>query len=166
MVILCVVINMKNKEKLIIKLYFAFSVLLLTFVCIVVYTSWRHGSQTHKSPYDAGSAQLGQTENEEAEHITLEAGQIRTPAQSDKDQWSGSDGRFSDDPSAPATDFVYYLKVTDGYLQVYEKQSGALYMETEIAYDLLPARVQQQIDEGKYFTSEEALLEFLENYSS
>lgn len=165
MVILCVVINMKNKEKLIIKIYFAFSVLLLTIVCIVVYTSWRNGSRTHKSPYDSGSSQLSQVKADDTEHI-LEAGQIRTPAQADKGEGSGSDGGHAGDTLTAETDIVYYLKVTDGYLQVYEKQSGALYMETEIAYDLLPARVQQQIDEGKYFTSEEALLEFLENYSS
>lgn len=165
MVILCVVINMKNKEKLILKLYFAFSVLLLTSICIVVYTSWRNGSKTHKSPYDAGSSQLSQEKEDLSENI-LEAGQIRTPAQADEGEWSGSDGGLSGDPLTVATDMIYYLKVTDGYLQVYEKQSGTLYMETEIAYALLPARVQQQIDEGKYFTSEEALLEFLENYSS
>lgn len=165
MVILCVVINMKNKEKLFIKLYFVFSVLLLTSVCVVVYTSWRNGSNPHKNPYDQGASQIGQVEEEQNEQI-LEAGQIRTSAHDDTGVRGESEGGLSDRPLSTAPEVVYDLKVTDGYLQVYERQSGTLYMETEIAYDLLPARVQKQIDEGKYFTSEEALLEFLENYSS
>ena len=79
---------------------------------------------------------------------------------------------LTDTESIPASEAdltegqTFRLAVTDGYLQVYMIETGKLYMETAIAYDLLPARVQTQINEGKYFESEEELLEFLENYSS
>ena len=61
---------------------------------------------------------------------------------------------------------TYTITVTDGCLQVYIAQTGQLYMETAIEYDLLPDQVQEQIDAGKNFESEQELLEFLENYSS
>lgn len=61
---------------------------------------------------------------------------------------------------------TYALRTKDGFLQVYILETGDFYMETSIVYRLLPEAVQAQIDQGKYFDSEEELFEFLENYSS
>ena len=52
-----------------------------------------------------------------------------------------------------------------GYLEAY-LADGECYMETEIAYDLLPDRLKEEIREGKRFQTESELLSFLESYSS
>ena len=86
-----------------------------------------------------------------------DSGQVHTG--NDVSDRSGSDRQGPEE-------VTYCLTVTDGFLQVYIVQTDTLYMETDIVFALLPAKVQTQIKDGKYFESEEALLEFLENYSS
>ncbi|MBO5247131.1 MAG: hypothetical protein J6B28_07735 [Eubacterium sp.] len=61
---------------------------------------------------------------------------------------------------------TYVLTVSNGYLQVHELPGGKLYMETGILYRLLPEKLQLEILEGKFFDSEEAVLLFLESYTS
>lgn len=61
---------------------------------------------------------------------------------------------------------TYRLAVKNGCLQVYINETDHLYMETTIAYELLPEDVQVQVKNGKFFDTEERLLEFLESYSS
>lgn len=147
------------------RLYFCFSVLLLTVVCIVVYTAMRSESHANTLP-----PQLAQEQTETINGDTPDLQQVNQAVQAEASQDRqttvvvpnvvASDSAITDQIT------TFGLTVTDGCLQVYIVETGALYMETTIVYDLLPETVQTQIAEGKYFESEEALLEFLENYSS
>lgn len=153
---------MNKNELLKTKLYFILAVLLLTAVCIVVYTSMR--SQEKPS---APVPDLAQEQTKAAEDGAEDAQQVSSTPRPDPPAQSlpAAEEETLTGQKEPA-ETTYVLAVTDGYLEVYIAQTGVHYMETEIPYELLPEQVQQQIDEGKYFESEEALLEFLENYSS
>lgn len=136
--------------------------LLLTAVCIVVYTSMRNEDYVENQPSD-----LAQEETRVTEGASENLQQVSS-APRQKIYGQSPSGEPKEDVTAQSKpdETTYRLAVTDGFLQVYNSQTGKLYMETAIVFDLLPARVQEQIKEGKYFESEEALLEFLENYSS
>lgn len=136
--------------------------LLLTAVCIVVYTSMRNEDYVENQPSD-----LAQEETQVTEGASENLQQVSS-APRQKIYGQSPSGEPKEDVTAQSKpdETTYRLAVTDGFLQVYNSQTGKLYMETAIVFDLLPARVQEQIKEGKYFESEEALLEFLENYSS
>ena len=145
-------------------LYFFFVVLFLTSAGVVLYTAI--GSDRNPSARTSEQAE----ERQAADGAKTLQPVSSTPHQerADKklpDPDSASDPKEVQQASAPEQT-TYLLTVTDGCLQVYLAQTGILYMETAIEYDLLPENVQAQIDAGKYFDSEEALLEFLENYSS
>ena len=151
---------MRKNELIKTRLYFVLAVLLLTAVCIIVYTSMKNGEKPGDRPYELaqGSAAEGDAEDlQQVNSASYPDTSTHRPVAS-----QGKDMAAQDPPAG----MIYFLTVTDGYLEVYDAQTGTLYMETAIAYSLLPERVQKQIDEGKYFETEEALLEFLENYSS
>lgn len=153
---------MRKIEFLKTKLYFILAALLLTAVCIGVYTSSQNGEHMEDVSHDPAQEQVKAAENE-----TEDAQQASSVQHSDShmQDMTAADGENVAEPEEPK-ETTYVLNVTDGYLEVYIAQTKTHYMETEIAYDLLPERVQKEIDEGKYFESEEDLLEFLENYSS
>ena len=153
---------MRKNELIKTRLYFIFAVLLLTVVCIVVYTSMRSGSKPDDRSYELAQEPEAETEDEETNLQQVSSTPYPGTSEQSPSSAAGEHVTAQDKP----TGVTYRLAVTDGYLQVYVVQTGKLYMETGIAYALLPERVQTQIDEGKYFESEEALLEFLENYSS
>lgn len=145
-------------------LYFFFIVLFLTAAGVVLYTAI--GSDNDPSVRTSDLTE----ERQAADGAKASQPVSSTPHRvvADKklpDPDSTSDPKKVRQASAPEQT-TYLLTVTDGCLQVYLAQTGVLYMETAIEYDLLPENVQAQIDAGKYFDSEEALLEFLENYSS
>lgn len=60
----------------------------------------------------------------------------------------------------------YVLEVWNGKLQVIERSTNQVYMDTEIMYEQLPEDVRKSIDTGRYFSSIEEILAFLESYSS
>ena len=60
----------------------------------------------------------------------------------------------------------YFVKNEDGYLVIYDCETMKRYDETSILVRNLPESWQQKLEKGLYFTSEEELYEFLENYSS
>ena len=158
------VINMDKNKIIKTRLYFCFSVLLLTAVCIVVYTAMRSEDHANMAP-----PQLVQEQPETANRDATDLQQVNQTVQNESYRDRQTEAVAPDVPDSDSVTTgptTYGITVTDGYLQVYIVENGALYMETAIAYDLLPERVQAQIDEGKYFESEEDLLEFLENYSS
>lgn len=156
------VINMKKNELIKTKLYFVLAALLLTAVCIIVYTSMRNSKIPNEQPYE-----LAQEQGSAVEGDMEDLQQVNSTPYPDVSTQQATGAQGKDVPAQdPPVGRTYFLTVTDGYLEVYDALSGTLYMETAIAYDLLPERVQKQIDEGKYFETEEALLEFLENYSS
>lgn len=159
------VINMDKNKIIKTRLYFCFSLLLLTVVCMVVYTAMRDESHANTLP-----PQLAQEQTETINGDTPDLQQVNQTVQAeasqDRQTTATVPGEVASDSAIKDEITTYGLAVTDGCLQVYIVETGALYMETTIVYDLLPETVQYQIDEGKYFESEETLLEFLENYSS
>ena len=69
-----------------------------------------------------------------------------------------SDGDMSDER--------FLVKEEDGYLVIYDSTAMKRYDETTIQLNNLPERLQEKVTEGLYFTDEEELYAFLENYSS
>lgn len=65
-----------------------------------------------------------------------------------------------------SSDKRFFLKEEEGYLVIYDRVSMQRYDETTIHIQDLPELLQQQMEEGLYFTDEEELYSFLENYSS
>ena len=155
------VINMRKKQLIKTRLYFILSVLLLTAVCIVVYTSIRSDRNT-----DHQHADLAQEQQEEPVNDTNLQSVNSSPHPQTSVQNQPVSKRDAESVQTEPAKTTYTITVTDGCLQVYIAQTGQLYMETAIEYDLLPDQVQEQIDAGKNFESEQELLEFLENYSS
>ena len=60
----------------------------------------------------------------------------------------------------------YFVTNEDGYLVVYDCVTKKRYDETSILVQNLPENWKKRLEEGLYFVNEEALYEFLENYSS
>ena len=60
----------------------------------------------------------------------------------------------------------FWAKNEDGYLVIYDCQTMMRYDETAILVSNLPEGWQKKLEEGLFFENEEALYEFLENYSS
>ena len=60
----------------------------------------------------------------------------------------------------------FFVKEEDGYLVIYDCITMKRYDETAILVEDLPAQLQEKMKKGLFFASEEALYEFLENYSS
>lgn len=61
---------------------------------------------------------------------------------------------------------AYCVVEEDGYLVIYDRKKEKKYDETTILLKNLPKHLQELINNGLYFESEESLYEFLENYSS
>ena len=60
----------------------------------------------------------------------------------------------------------YYLMDVNGYVVVYLSDKKTPYEYTDIKCDGLPAKIQEEIRNGKYMEDAKALYGFLENYSS
>lgn len=60
----------------------------------------------------------------------------------------------------------FFARNEDGYLVIYRCDTMERYDETAILVCNLPESWQRKIEEGLFFLNEEALYEFLENYSS
>ena len=156
------VMNMRKTEYKKNELYRIVIILTLTVGCIVLYTAMQNKKMSERQSHDPAQEQIREIGTDQSDLQPVNDILMQEKTKQD----------LTDTESIPASEAdltegqTFRLAVTDGYLQVYMIETGKLYMETAIAYDLLPARVQTQINEGKYFESEEELLEFLENYSS
>lgn len=60
----------------------------------------------------------------------------------------------------------FLIKEEDGYLVIYDRVAMVRYDETTIQLYDLPQRLQEVVADGIYFSNEEELYAFLENYSS
>lgn len=93
------------------------------------------------------------------------------PAKTSPDRVSQSEGR-EDLPSEDGTeepvleDYEYLLRDHNGYVAVYELPGNEIYEYTDVILEILPAGLQEEIRDGKYLKDEEALYNFLENYTS
>ena len=62
--------------------------------------------------------------------------------------------------------YEYMLRNYNGYVAVYELPADEIYEYTDVILEILPAKLQEEIQEGKYLKNEEELYNFLENYTS
>lgn len=62
--------------------------------------------------------------------------------------------------------YYFYAKNDNGRISVYDVKTQTLYMETGIEVEFLPEELQQELESGIYFKTEEELYDFLESYSS
>lgn len=60
----------------------------------------------------------------------------------------------------------FYLMAIDHYVWVYKMDKSTLYFKTDLMLEELPQKLQEEIVNGKYMASEEAIYNFLESYSS
>jgi hypothetical protein len=145
------------KEKKIPYKQLCFAVFLLTAAGFFVYTAWRAAEvpQEHDEPdtrYVSEAAEQMPAEDEPAAEAAETSASPVSAHPSDTRQ-----------ESTQAAGYVLYCE--NGALLVYDT-AGDVSFPAGLDYELLPNALQQEIDAGKYFETEEALLEFLENYSS
>lgn len=62
--------------------------------------------------------------------------------------------------------YYFYAKNDNGRISIYDVKTQTLYMETGIEVGLLTEELQQALESGIYFKTEEELYDFLESYSS
>ena len=62
--------------------------------------------------------------------------------------------------------YYFYAKNDNGRISIYDVKTQTLYMETGIEVGLLTEELQQELESGIYFKTEEELYDFLESYSS
>ena len=157
------VMKMGKLEQIKIKLYVFLAVLLVIGACICIYRA-TVSSEGQKPHTPAQVAEEPQTDKAQGAERLQETGAVRVPETPSGERTGEVPAGYTIQPESAQT--TYTLAVADGCLQVYVLETGQLYMETTIVYDLLPEEVRAQIDAGKHFDSEETLLEFLESYSS
>lgn len=63
-------------------------------------------------------------------------------------------------------EYEYLLQNQDGYVTVYQLPENEIYEYTDVIMEILPARLQEEIHDGKYLRNDEELYNFLENYTS
>ena len=63
-------------------------------------------------------------------------------------------------------DQEFLLKVEEGCITVYDKESGEVFEHTNIPLEILPQELQAEVLLGKTLEGNEELYSFLENYSS
>lgn len=161
---------MRKLEQIKTKLYVLLAVLIVFGAGICIYRAAatgegdRYGSGQPQVAERADSPVSGEKKQTQPTGLQ-ETGDVAVPASSGQDSTREEvDAGYTIRQESDQT--TYTLAVADGCLQVYILETGKLYMETTIAYDLLPEDVREQIDAGKHFHTEETLLEFLESYSS
>lgn len=79
-----------------------------------------------------------------------------------------SDTRFQTEQEnvRAESEMRYYLKEENGTVSVYKGETQELFEKTSIPFQKLPTEIQTEIRQGKFFSGEEELFDFLENYSS
>lgn len=82
-----------------------------------------------------------------------------------KSQQSPHEDQFQK-TQAEEIDNGFYLKNINGFITVYDSNSGHVFEETSIRYEDLPDSVQKQIKTGYRLETETDVYSFLENYSS
>ena len=64
------------------------------------------------------------------------------------------------------SDQEFLLKVENGCITVYDKESGEVFEHTNIPLETLPQELQAEVLLGKTLSGDQELYSFLENYSS
>ena len=103
--------------------------------------------------------------NEMADEIRLEKA-IQNEATENIEQTEQIVGETIEVSDSSMSRAGFLVVEEDGYLVIYDKSAMKKYDETTILVSNLPERVRLKLEEGIYFTSEEELYAFLENYSS
>ena len=109
--------------------------------------------------------------SEEANEIRLEKASTEElssedGSDSELEEHSGMQEEIIEVSDGNGMDERFFVKEEDGYLVIYDRLKMKRYDETAIKLSDLPERLQEKVTEGLYFTDEEDLYAFLENYSS
>lgn len=80
--------------------------------------------------------------------------------------FSGKEIKLQKNYKSSTVQMHFYIVSKDNKLVVYYEDMETIFLTTDIAMDSLPADVQLEILQKKYFESEEELYNFLESYSS
>lgn len=132
---------------------FVLSFLILTIGCLLVYTSWKIA----REPVEDGA-----TVEESAIDVRNQP-DVSTPEPLEEPVSPASAYQSANNSDAGTNRYRLYME--QGELLVYDPNMDESF-PAGLDYELLPDSLRQEIDEGKYFDTEEALYEFLENYSS
>ena len=66
----------------------------------------------------------------------------------------------------PSDQYEFLLVDHNDYVAVYQLPEREIYEYTDVIMEVLPEDVQKEVQHGKYIKNEEALYNFLENYTS
>ena len=66
----------------------------------------------------------------------------------------------------PSNQYEFLLVDHNDYVAVYQLPEREIYEYTDVIMEVLPEDVQKEVQHGKYIKNEEALYNFLENYTS
>ena len=122
--------------------------------CVTSSILYRRSEEANEIRLEKSASEILEDELSEKETGFTEMGS----SESQDEVIEVSDGKTSDER--------FLVKEEDGYLVSYDRVAMMRYDETTIQLYDLPERLQELVSDGLYFSDEEELYAFLENYSS
>lgn len=122
--------------------------------CVTSSILYRRSEEANEIRLEKSASEILEDELSEKETGFTEMGS----SESQDEVIEVSDGKASDER--------FLVKEEDGYLVIYDRVAMMRYDETTIQLYDLPERLQELVADGLYFSDEEELYAFLENYSS
>ena len=122
--------------------------------CVTSSILYRRSEEANEIRLEKSASEILENELSEKETGFTEMGS----SESQDEVIEVSDGKTSDER--------FLVKEEDGYLVIYDRVAMMRYDETTIQLYDLPERLQELVSDGLYFSDEEELYAFLENYSS
>lgn len=122
--------------------------------CVTSSILYRRSEEANEIRLEKSASEILEDELSEKETGFTEMGS----SESQDEVIEVSDGKASDER--------FLVKEEDGYLVIYDRVAMMRYDETTIQLYDLPERLQELVANGLYFSDEEELYAFLENYSS
>lgn len=122
--------------------------------CVTSSILYRRSEEANEIRLEKSASEILEDELSEKETGFTEMGS----SESQDEVIEVSDGKASDER--------FLVKEEDGYLVIYDRVAMMRYDETTIQLYDLPERLQELVSDGLYFSDEEELYAFLENYSS
>lgn len=130
------------------------------FFCVVA-LGCVTSSILYRRSEEANEIRLEKSASESLEELSPDNDEVSEELSS-----SGTQDEMVEVSDGYVSDERFLVKEEDGYLVIYDRVAMQRYDETTIQLDDLPERLREKVIEGLYFTDEEELYAFLENYSS
>lgn len=121
---------------------------------------WYFGRDTSTPPEEQRGTELVEMLPTDTDSDRVSAAGSGTDSQNQKENGSGP----AEETAAEKFEFI--LVNNDNYVAVYRLPENEIYEYTDVIMDVLPAELQEEIQNGKYLRNEEELYNFLENYTS